>query len=100
MHSGIITADISDHFPIFLISKDLMLNPSNEPIYITKQGINDKSIAYFQTLFSIVDLTHVLKENLPNLAYSEFLSIFSGLYNEAFPKKKKMKVKQISFNSP
>ena len=23
MHSGIITADISDHFPIFLISKDL-----------------------------------------------------------------------------
>ena len=65
-----------------------MLNPSNEPICITKQGINDKSIAYFQNLFSIVDLTHVLKENLPNLAYSEFLSISSGLYNEAFPKKK------------
>ena len=26
LHSGIITADISDHFPIFLISKDLMLD--------------------------------------------------------------------------
>ena len=26
IHSGIMTADISDHFPIFLISKDLMLD--------------------------------------------------------------------------
>ena len=43
MHSGIITADISDHFPIFLISKDLMLDSSNEPIHITKREINDKS---------------------------------------------------------
>ena len=42
MHSGIITADISDHFPIFLISKDLMLNSRNEPIHIVKREINDK----------------------------------------------------------
>ena len=55
LHSGIITADISDHFPIFLISKDLMLDSSNEPIHITKREINDKSIAYFKTLLSIVD---------------------------------------------
>ena len=41
MHSGIITADISDHFPIFLISTDLMLDSSNEPIHITKREIND-----------------------------------------------------------
>ena len=38
MHSGIITADISDHFPIFLISKDLILDSSNElTIHITKR---------------------------------------------------------------
>ena len=37
MNSGIITADISDHFPIFLISKDLMLDSSNELIHITKE---------------------------------------------------------------
>ena len=36
LHSGIITADISDHFPIFLISKDLMLDFSNEPTHIIK----------------------------------------------------------------
>ena len=47
MHSGIITADISDHF-------DLMLDSSNEPVHITKREINDKSSAYFKTLLSIV----------------------------------------------
>ena len=36
MHSGIIKADISDDFPIFLISKDLMLDSSNEPIQSEK----------------------------------------------------------------
>ena len=41
IHSGIITADISDHFPILLISKDLILDSSNEPIHITKREIND-----------------------------------------------------------
>ena len=99
MHSGTITADISDHFPIFLISKDLVLDSSNEPIHITKREINDKSIAYFQTLLSIVDWKHVLNKNSSNNAYNEFLKIFWGLYNEAFPKQK-IKIKRKSFNSP
>ena len=46
MYSGIMIAEIADNFPIFLVSKDLMLHFSNEPIHITKQEINDKSIAY------------------------------------------------------
>ena len=99
MHSGIITADISDHFPIFLISKDLTLDSSNEPILITKREINDKSTAYFKNLLSIFDWTHVRNENFSNNAYNEFLRIFLGLYNEAFPKQK-IKIKQKSFNSP
>ena len=32
MHSGTITVDSLDHFPILLISKDLMLQSRNEPI--------------------------------------------------------------------
>ena len=38
-------------------------------------------------------------ENSPNNAYNEFLRIFLGLYNEAFPKQK-IKIKRKSFNSP
>ena len=76
-----------------------MLDSSNEPIHITKREINDKSIAYFKTLLSIVDWKHVLNENSTNNAYNEFLRIFLGLYNEAFPKQK-IKIKRKSFNSP
>ena len=70
MHSGIRTADISDHFSTFAISKDLMLDSSNEPIRITKREINDKYLAYIRTLLSIVDWK--LNENSPNNAYNEF----------------------------
>ena len=72
MHSGIITADILDDFPRFLISKDLMLDSRNEPIHITKREIFNKSIAHFKTLLSILDCKHVLNENSPNNAYNEF----------------------------
>ena len=72
----ILTADISDHFPIFLILKDLTLDSSNEPMHITKRDINDKSIAYFKTLFSIVDWKYVLNESSPNNAHNEILRIF------------------------
>ena len=50
MYSGIITSDISDHFPIFLISEILILDSSSEPVHITKREINDKSIAFFKTI--------------------------------------------------
>ena len=76
-----------------------MLDSSNEPIHKTKREINDKSMAYFKTLLSIVDWKHVLNENSPNNAYNEFLRIFLDLYNEAFPKQK-IEIKQKSFNSP
>ena len=43
MDSGIVTADILDYFPIFPISKDLMLDSSHKSIHITKREINNKS---------------------------------------------------------
>ena len=81
MHCGIL-----DHFPIFLTSKDFMLDFINDPIHIAKREIYNKSTAYFKTLLSIVDWKHVLNENSPNNAYSEFWKILGGLCNETFPK--------------
>ena len=92
MHSGIITVYNSGHFPIFLISKDLILDSSNEPIHITKRETNDKSIPYFENLLSIFDWKHVLNESYPNNAYNKFLRIFFGLHNKAFPQQN-MKIK-------
>ena len=65
-----------------------MLDFSNEPTHIIKREINDKSVAYFKTLLSIVDWKHVLNENSPNNAYNEFVRIFLGLYSEAFQSKR------------
>ena len=98
MHSGIITAYISDHFPIFLISNNLMLDSRHESIHILKREINDKSIAYFKTLVSIVDWKNVLNENSPNNAYNKFLRIFLAFTMRHFQNKRKIKRK--SFNSP
>ena len=67
MHFGIL-----DHFPLFVTSKDFMLDFSNEPTHIAKRDIYNKSIAYFKTLLTIVDWKHVLSENSPNNAYNEF----------------------------
>ena len=51
-------------------------------------------------IFSLSLTGHILRnENFSNNAYNEFLRIFLGLYNEAFPKQK-IKIKQKSFNSP
>ena len=98
MYSGIITADISDHFTICLISKYLMLDSNNESIHIIKRKINDKSIACFKTLLSIIDWKHVVNQISLNYASNKFLGIFFGLFNETFPKKKKKEIKRKSLN--
>ena len=48
-----------------------MLDSSNEPIRTTKRKIN-VSIAYFNTLRSVVDWKHVLNKNSPDNEYNEF----------------------------
>ena len=94
MHSRIITAEILDHFPIFLISKDLMLDSRNEPIHITKREIYDKSIAYFKTLLPIVDCKHGFNENFPNNAYNEFWRILGAFTMRHF----QSKIKKLNEN--
>ena len=53
LHSGIITADISDLFPTYLISEELMLDSSNKLIHITKQELM-ANLYVFLKLFSLL----------------------------------------------
>ena len=53
LHSGIITADISDLFPTSLISEELMLDSSNKLIHITKQELM-ANLYVFLKLFSLL----------------------------------------------
>ena len=58
MHYGIVTTDNSDHFLIFLISEELILGSTNKPI-------NDKYVAYFETLRSSVLLETCVEQKFP-----------------------------------
>ena len=56
--TGIIKIDISDHFPIFLISNE-KISENTKHITIQKRVINEQSILYFQEILHEVDWTHL-----------------------------------------
>ena len=94
----IIKIDISDHFPIFLISNE-KISENTKHITIQKRVINDQSILYFKEILHEVDWTHLYTLSNPNQAYSYFLRIFSAIYDHAFPVKE-MKIKRKKFLNP
>ena len=96
--TGIIKIDISDHFPIFLISNE-KISENTKHITIQKRVINDQFILYFKEILHEVDWTHLYTLSNPNQAYSYFLRIFSAIYDHAFPVKE-MKIKRKTLLNP
>ena len=92
------TRGVSDHFPIFLIFSEKILE-NTKHITIQKRVINDQSILYFKEILHEVDWTHFYTLSNPNQAYSYFLRIFSAIYDHAFPVKE-MKIKRIVLLNP
>ena len=59
IHSGIIKANISDHFPIFIISENsFSKNKSDEKTKIIKQDFNNENIQNFQFLLEHIKWTN------------------------------------------
>ena len=85
--TGIIKIDISDHFPIFLISNE-KISENTKHITLQERVINEQSILYFKEILHEVDWTHLYTLCNPSQAYSYFLFIFSGIYDHAFPVRK------------
>ena len=77
IHSGITKANISDHFPIFIILENsFSKNKSDEKTKITKQDFNNENIQNFQFFnFSIFQFPIYISK------------IFSDLNAVSFPKK-------------
>ena len=87
MHSGIIKANISDHFPIFaILENSCNKNKNYEKTKITKRDFSNENIQNFQFLLENIKWDQLLPSNAPNEAYNIFLKIFSDLYDVAFPK--------------
>ncbi|XP_065654714.1 uncharacterized protein LOC136081332 [Hydra vulgaris] len=86
IRTGIFTTDVSDHFPIFILSQKCIYNAQNEREKIIKTRLlTDTSISHFYKLLSCVNWD-TLKLNLnANKAFDIFLTEFLNLYNKAFP---------------
>ena len=81
---GIETSDISDHFPIFLITSAQFFNNIQNKTTVKKREINKKSKQYFMEILNKVNWKHLYSLTDTNLAYEYFLRTFNGLYNHAF----------------
>ena len=100
MHSGIIKANISDHFPIFaILENSCNKNKNYEKTKITKRDFSNENIQNFQFLLENIKWDQLLPSNAPNEAYNVFLKIFSDLYDAAFPKKE-IEIKSKYLNTP
>ena len=70
--TGILKVDISDHFPIFFISKSINVKTSQDPVFVTKRDINPFTLSLLKEILLKVDwgLLHPIKD--PNEAYKTF----------------------------
>lgn len=99
--TGIITTDISDHFPIFLICQQNIntAKPSAERIKIPKRYINERSTNYFRQLLSETDWDLIESCDDASDAYDLFERFFLKNYEKAFPKIE-VEIKRKSFENP
>lgn len=90
VESGVITAQVSDHLPIFLIvnSSMLPLHPSADQHY-TFQDINPFTLDKFRNEISRISWQDVYDKCDCDKAYELFLSAFKNTYAKSFKRKTK-----------
>ncbi|XP_065650727.1 beclin-1-like protein A [Hydra vulgaris] len=88
LNTGIIKTDLSDHFPTFLVTNNIINNNIPSKTTIFRRQINENSVKQFQNLLrNNVDWNLVLQSNDANNSYDLFLSQFCKQYETAFPEK-------------
>ncbi|XP_065665545.1 uncharacterized protein LOC136086971 [Hydra vulgaris] len=89
LYTGIIKTDLSDHFPTFLVTNNILFNSILSQSIIFRRQINENSEKKFQNLLKDnVDWNLVLQSHDVNNAYDLFLNQFCKQYDKAFPEKK------------
>ena len=87
--SGLFVNDISDHFPVFQVSKKYNLS-KNASIY-ERRKINENTITTFKEKLVVIDWNQTLFCENVEVAYNRFLMKFSNLYDNVFQKVSKIK---------
>ena len=81
--NGILLTNISDHFPIFHIVKNMSY--SIETNALIKRRVNEENIQSFKEKLSEINWDEILMKQDTQHAYDSFQQTFSTLYNECFP---------------
>lgn len=97
--SGIIKTDVSDHFPIYTITKKKICDLKSHQKRIYCRKYNEKAILNFKADLREQDWSLIEREGCPNKAFFEFDSIFLRLYDHHFPLVE-VKIKEKSLLSP
>ena len=100
-NSGLIIADVSDHFPIFCIRK-LGRRTLQKNTNICSRLINDENIVKFKNRLREVTWSSMYEnDNIDvNLCYDHFMLKFSLIYNECFPLVKQKSQHKCKFKKP
>ena len=100
IETGIIKTEISNHFPIFLITDPITLSEiKSKRTLLYKRTINTATKENFKNILARKTWDYIKEIDNPNEAYSKFLYDFSSIYEEAFPKLE-IKIKQKNLISP
>ena len=83
--SGILYTDISDHFPVFFI--DYKNTVYKKPMFFKKRIFSQENMTSFSTTVNEHNWDHILNNNDPQDAYTDFFNDYSELYNSSFPVK-------------
>jgi len=84
--NGILISDVSDHLPVFYISKENIGNKvSSEYITSSYRDTSDTNIAKFADLLSSLKWDASELSDDVNKCYSNFMMRFKSLYDQCFP---------------
>ena len=83
--SGIIKAEISDHFPIFFCYMYLARKKDVKEEFIYKRRFYDQSIGRFKLRLRNINWSKIIQCRNANEPNINFFSIIDSLYNKCFP---------------
>lgn len=89
--SGVLMADISDHYPIFGIRKH---SPANNITAQTFRNFSAANTCTFHAKLQSEQWHTVYNSQEPQIAYDEFTKLITKHYNESFPMKSKFPSKR------
>ena len=84
--NGILYTDITDHLPIFTISKDFKI--SHKDRFHLIRNTNTDNIKTFNRKIQSLNWEEIISCNDCQIAYSQFHDLFIKYYDECFPLKK------------